>query len=514
MISGECPNPPCHNCGFPPVYSFEDLGKEGNATDAAIYLRKSRAEEFHAEDTLKRHREILTEYARKNSITILRIYEEIISGESLHMRPQMLTLLHDVEHGDYDAVLCMDIDRLGRGAMSDQGIILETLKAADTKIITPRKTYDLNNETDETFSEFETFLARQELKAIKRRMQRGIRKTIQEGGYLANAPYGYQKAVLQKKPTLAVKEEEARFVRMIFDLYVNQGMGCQHIADTISAMGAKPHRAERFGRTSVMKILHSETYTGKIVWNRKSKVKNGCKWTEIPNPKDKWTVTNGLHPAIISEALFRKAQEIAQTRSHPPAAKNVQNALAGLIFCAHCGAPMQRQLSRGTTFLICRKPGCMASAPLAAVESAVLQELKPVMEKIIFRCVPQPSGRAAAEREWSRMAARETAVLERQKSSLYDFLERGVYDIETFNRRKEALEKRADQLRKAAEALPCPAKPGPPQTMNLFALYGTLMPKQQNLLLKSIVARMVYQKEKGAPPCSFHLKITLQPFCF
>lgn len=222
--------------------------------DVAIYLRKSRAEELTdtVEETLRRHHEILTEYAVKNDLNVVRTYEEVVSGESLYARPKMMELLSDVEQGKYEAVLCMDIDRLGRGTMSDQGIILETFKAADTKIITPRKVYDLNNELDEEYTEFETFMARRELKLIKRRMQRGVRKSIEEGGYLANAPYGYRNVMVNKRPTLEINEEEAKFVRLMFDLYVNKGMGCQVIADTVNAMGAKPHRSDRFGRTSVM----------------------------------------------------------------------------------------------------------------------------------------------------------------------------------------------------------------------------------------------------------------------
>ncbi len=111
--------------------------------NVAMYLRKSRAEELTdtVDETLKRHKETLLEFAVKNKLAVSKesIYEEVVSGESLYARPEMLRLLADVEGSKYDAVLCMDIDRLGRGAMSDQGIILETLKAADTKIITPRK---------------------------------------------------------------------------------------------------------------------------------------------------------------------------------------------------------------------------------------------------------------------------------------------------------------------------------------------------------------------------------------
>lgn len=92
--------------------------------EVAIDLRKSRAEELTdtVEETLRRHHEILTEYAVKNGLNVVRIYEEVVSGESLYARPKMMELLSDVEQGKFEAVLCMDIDRLGRGTMSDQGL--------------------------------------------------------------------------------------------------------------------------------------------------------------------------------------------------------------------------------------------------------------------------------------------------------------------------------------------------------------------------------------------------------
>lgn len=167
--------------------------KEGkNMSLYALYLRKSRSDdpEKSVEETLRRHREILDKYAIENGIDVKPedIYEEVVSGESLYSRPEMLRLLESVESGAYEGVLCMDIDRLGRGKTSDQGIILETFKYSNTKIITPNRQYDLNDEFDEDYAEFEGFMAHRELKMIKRRMQRGIQKTIEEGGYLANAP--------------------------------------------------------------------------------------------------------------------------------------------------------------------------------------------------------------------------------------------------------------------------------------------------------------------------------------
>ena len=119
--------------------------------NTAIYLRKSRSEEQqNAEETLARHKKALLEYAEKKQLNVIKLYEEsIVSGDNLYSRPQMQLLLDDIDSGLYDAVLCMDIDRLGRGNMREQGLIIETFKYSDTLIITPDKTYNLNDDTDE-----------------------------------------------------------------------------------------------------------------------------------------------------------------------------------------------------------------------------------------------------------------------------------------------------------------------------------------------------------------------------
>ena len=81
-----------------------------------MYLRKSRAEEHRSlEETLSKHRAALTAFARRQGLTITDVYEEVVSGESLFARPQMLRLLEAAGAGRYDAVLCMDMQRLGRG---------------------------------------------------------------------------------------------------------------------------------------------------------------------------------------------------------------------------------------------------------------------------------------------------------------------------------------------------------------------------------------------------------------
>ena len=132
--------------------------------NVAMYLRKSRADENNPLETLERHKEILLSYAKDNNLTVIDIFEEVISGGMLYNRTEMLKLLDAIPSHIYDAVLCIDLDRLGRGSAADSEKIFDVLKENDVKIITLKKIYDLNNEYDEDYSEFEMFMARKELK--------------------------------------------------------------------------------------------------------------------------------------------------------------------------------------------------------------------------------------------------------------------------------------------------------------------------------------------------------------
>ena len=117
-----------------------------------LYLRKSRADseaEARGEgETLARHEKALLDLAKKLNLNITAIYREIVSGETIAARPVMQQLLQEVEQGIWDGVLVMEVERLARGDTIDQGIVAQTFKFSDTKIITPIKTYNPNNEFD------------------------------------------------------------------------------------------------------------------------------------------------------------------------------------------------------------------------------------------------------------------------------------------------------------------------------------------------------------------------------
>ena len=124
-------------------------------------------------ETLARHKRILTELAQRRDLEIGEIYQEVVSGESLASRAEAQRMLSDVQAGMWEGVLVMEIERLARGDTIDQGIVMNTIKYSGTKIITPTKTYDPNNEFDEEYVEFSLFMSRREYKTIARRMNAG-----------------------------------------------------------------------------------------------------------------------------------------------------------------------------------------------------------------------------------------------------------------------------------------------------------------------------------------------------
>lgn len=489
----------------------------------AEYLRKSRADDpgESVEATLARHREMLQKCLQAHAITVAPedVFEEVVSGDSLYARPQMLRLLDGVERGHYAGVVCMDIQRLGRGSMSDQGAILDAFKLSGTKIITPNKVYDLSDETDETYTEFETFLGRQEYKMIKRRLRRGVKATVQNGGYIANAPFGYDKVRIGKTPSIKPNEAEAPFVRMMFELYAS-GLGCQRIADQINSLGAKPRRGDAFTRTAVRSILQNPVYVGKIVWDRKTHIRhskqNGGKHQIIYNSPDSWTIVEGIHQGIVSQELFDQVQAIFAGHHHSPSFTGViENPLAGLMICANCGHHMQRQADKcGGPILLCQKRGCIVSSKLRLVEEQLISQLREEMNLLIHASEdskPQEDN----SQQTIQAIEKQIATAKSQDERLHDLLEQGIYDTDTFLQRHAALSQRIASLEQAKSDLrPKGCLDAPKMAERIQGVldaYPSLPPQERNALLKTVLEKVVYRKEPGAKPAEFHLTLFLLP---
>lgn len=499
-----------------------------------MYLRKSRADieaEMRGEgETLSKHKKALLELAHRNEYNIIKIYEEIVSGERIADRPEVIRLLNEVEDGMYDAVLCMDIDRLGRGDMRDQGAIIAAFKESKTLIITPQKSYDLEDEFDEEYSEFEAFMARRELKLINKRLQRGRVASVKEGRFIGTkAPYGYSKG---DDLILVPNEKEAEIVRLIFRWYVNEKVGTSRISRRLNEMKiSTPSGKGLWSPYSVISILRNEVYIGRMQWRKK--YTNKKKGIEEWRPRDEWIDVEGKHDSLVSTELFKKAQQTLKQKTRVPNRANLKitNPLAGLVRCDLCSAAMiKRPYTKQAPHIRCSNVNCKnKSTRFEYVERAVLNQLQQWLNDFEVN-MEEIEREVAAETEAESISftpetiisdmEKQLGELEKQKNKLHDLLERGVYDIDTYLERnqnimgrisetKEAIKKVAEEASRVREQETAKENLLPRIKHVIEAYHQTEDPEKKNDLLKQVIEKVTYRKEKHQRGDNFDLEIEI-----
>ena len=317
-----------------------------------MYLRKSRMdtdfEEVSVTETLSRHRTILENLCKNMKLNVVEVLEEVVSGESLYTRPQMMRLLDMINTGMYAGVVCMDIERLSRGSSMESGQIMQILQVNGCKIITPGKIYDLQNDSDEQFTDMKFMFSRYELKTITKRLVRGRNQSASEGKFMGSmAPYGYRAFKLpgQKGNSLCIDPEEAKVVQMIFDMYGQQGMGYNAIAYKLNDLHI-PARKGKWSQTLIVNILTNEVYLGKIRW-RKEPVKKVVKDGMLAKKRfinDDYDLYDGLHEPIITQEQWDRVKAAQAKKNHNPVNtdRQLKNPFAGILVCGKCGAIMKR----------------------------------------------------------------------------------------------------------------------------------------------------------------------------
>lgn len=487
-----------------------------------VYLRKSRADlEYEDEmDTLIKHEKTLMELAKKRGYNVVEIYKEVVSGDTIAARPQMQRLLADVEQGVYDGILVMEVERLARGDTIDQGIVAQTFKYSDTKIITPIKTYDPNNEYDEEYFEFGLFMSRREYKTIKRRLNAGRLRSVKDGNYIGSvSPYGYEKARIDKRYTLIVKDDEADIVKMIFDWYIN-GTSKNEIARRLNKMKIHTKYGYKWLSTGVRDLLNNPIYIGRLKWDTRKEIKtmvNGKVRISRPRAKDAPTY-KGIHPAIIDMDTWNKAQELnLQQENRAPDHLCLQNPLAKLIVCEKCGKTMQRRPYRKkgqAPTLICTNTECdNVSSPLYLVEEKILNTLQEIYKNYKYDKKTTTTKTSSLKEQYEKQLKKE----KEKRDRIYSAYEDGMYSKLDFANRKKVVEDKIKELEKLIDedSQKITKNEMLHRLSSLFELYDKATIEEKNELLRSVCEKIVYRKDKKClkktdDPSNFELTFFLK----
>ena len=323
-----------------------------------VYLRRSRSDDqsLSVEEVLEKHEAILKEWIEKNldgPIPPENWYREVVSGETISGRPEMLNVLKKIESPKIKGILCVECSRLSRGDLEDCGRIIKLLRYTDTLVVTPQRMYNLQDEFDREGFEREIKHGNYYLEYSKKIMKRGLDYAVKNGAYVASAPpYGYKKTRVlvdkKKMPTLEIVEEEAQIVRLIFDWYLNENLGYQRIADRLDAMCAKPRKNKKWCPMSVRKILENEHYIGKIRYyaHKTDYQVENMTVTKKKVAVEDYSLFDGMHMPIIDEDTFYKTKTKRNNNPRTKKDKKLRNPLASILYC-ECGHAMTYALKKG-----------------------------------------------------------------------------------------------------------------------------------------------------------------------
>lgn len=491
-----------------------------NVNEIILYLRKSRKDyEFSdepIEKTLERHEKILQNFAINSygsRIPEKNIFREVVSGDTISDRPEMQKVMSLIEGSKYRAVLVLEIERLARGNTIDQGLIAQTFEYTNTLIITPQKIFNLNDDMDRSFFEDGLYQSRKYLLYTKKILTRGRVTSVREGKYIGSStPFGYDKEKLKntKGYKLVINEEEAKIVKLIFNMYID-GTGTQMIANHLNKIGAKARKNDIWTSAMVRNILNKPAVNGKVTWNRRknvSTVENGIVKKTRPLGKDS-IVIDGLHEAIIDDNTWNKALARKKINYKSKPISDIKNPLSGIIKCKICGRNIIRRPYKNGRIetLICPLSGCKnVGSDLNVVENKLLSELEIIVSNF--------ENSYKGEREQKKQTDYEVTIqniednikkYNKQLDKIYDLFENGIYDNEEFSKRRDEIKEKIKQKKiyiknlqeKKVEEAKRDYTTKIPIIKNILNIYKDLDPNMKNELLKSVIDRVYYYKEKG-----------------
>ena len=502
----------------------------------AIYLRKSRADiidntKIDTNATLEIHEKTLIALAKHQNLPIGAIYREVVSGETIATRPVMMQLLSEVEQGLWEGVLVMEIERLARGDTMDQGLIAQTFKYSGTKIVTPTKTYDPQNEFDEEYFEFGLFMSRREYKTISRRMERGKIASVKEGNFIASKrPYGYEIIrPSRKEHTLKIIPEEAKYVRMIYEWFTQEKISAGEIARRLTRLGVPTYSGRpEWHEGTVNEMLKNPVYMGMVRWKYRPIVKEFNQEGQIIEKRarvstEEMILAKGKHEPIITEAQFQAAQKRFEEEPARVAPNGrMRNPFSGLVYCSKCGNTLfyhDTKKSAGTRIRmthrssqICKVKSCFYDDFKDAVIDILQQHLQDFQIKL--DTIDQDA-HISQHNDMIKSLEQEILSINMRRERLFDLLERQIYSDADFLERKTALDEQKEKAEAELQEL-IKTKPEPidyAEKIYHFKIAidaltdDTILAEDKNKLLKTIIKRIEYTRIDDD---KFKLDITLR----
>lgn len=295
---------------------------------AALYIRVSTQEQIE-NYSIDSQKEKLEAFCKSKGWNIYDIYiDPGYSGSNLE-RPALQKLLQDLNNTD--VVVVYKLDRLSRSQRDTLTLIEDYFLKNNVDFVSITETLDTSTPFGKAMIGILSVFAQLERETIAERMRLGHIKRA-EAGYRCMGgdfdPTGYKRL----NGELIIKEEEARHVKMAYDLY-EQLHSITKVQNRLKELGYNVWRFRRY-----RDILSNPLYCGYVTFAGKK--------------------YKGKHIPIVSEEQFNRVQVILSRHKGKNANKAKESLFSGLIKCGKCGEPYVLYHSKSKTktykYYICK----------------------------------------------------------------------------------------------------------------------------------------------------------------
>jgi len=397
--------------------------------------------------------------------------DEGISGTSTKKRENFNRMIADAKAGKFDFIITKEISRFSRSTL-DSILYTQQLLENDVGVLFQND----NINTLDSDSEFRLVVmagvAQDEVRKLSERLKFGFRQAIKNGHVLGNDKlWGYNK----KDCVLTINEEEARAIRMVFELYANEKLGARRISQRLYDAGFCSREGNAFNTATIRHVLTNPKYKGWYCANKSQSIDYRSK-RKVFLPEEEWVMypDPGI-PAIVSEELWNRANAIYRERQAAARARgsrrgcNCRYAYSGKIVCEEHGTSFHRDIlksSQGDKEIwqcrIYRERGRAAcSAPqvrtaelnqvMALIFDRIVVDKKRIIDQVvdIIRAVPDEHD---YKRDFLRLEG-EIETLKTKKDRLLELSIADVISVEEFRQRNVGFNEQIEKLEREKEQI-------------------------------------------------------------
>ncbi|MCL1874538.1 MAG: recombinase family protein, partial [Clostridiales bacterium] len=187
-------------------------------------------------------------------------------------------------------------------------------------------------------------IAQEERRKISERVCWGQKRQMEKGVVFGNRIFGYY----LKNGCLTPNEAEAKIVRLIFELYLHEGMGSHILARELENRAIPtPGGGARWQNATILKILKNEKYAGVLKQKKYITTDYLTHKKKLNQGEEDHIIIGNHHEPIIDSSTFEQVQQEIEQRKNAAANKSRYSGcyvFSGKIECAQCGTHFKRRI--------------------------------------------------------------------------------------------------------------------------------------------------------------------------